>query len=81
MTSSSAAMVADFCKEQNYGAAMGTFGSIFDIGHASGPILAGFLLSHLSYQYSFVIIALLLIVSSFIFALKVPEKNWNKKEV
>lgn len=75
VTSSSAAMVADFCKEQNYGAAMGTFGSIFDIGHASGPILAGFLLSHLSYQYSFVIIALLLIVSSFIFALKVPEKT------
>ncbi|NUO10424.1 MAG: MFS transporter, partial [Candidatus Brocadia sp.] len=75
VTSSSAAMVADFCKEQNYGAAMGTFGSIFDIGHASGPILAGFLLLRLSYQHSFVIIALLLIVSSFIFALKVPEKN------
>ncbi|MCF6154692.1 MAG: MFS transporter [Candidatus Brocadia sp.] len=75
VTSSSAAMVADFCKEQNYGAAMGTFGSIFDIGHASGPILAGFLLSHLRYQHSFVIIALLLIVSSFIFALKVPEKK------
>lgn len=75
VTSSSAAMVADFCKEQNYGAAMGTFGSIFDIGHASGPILAGFLLLRLSYQYSFVIIALLLIVSSFIFVLKVPEKK------
>src|SRR4030066_2134647 len=28
VTSSSAAMVAGFCKEQHYGAAMGTFGSI-----------------------------------------------------
>ncbi|GIL20918.1 MAG: MFS transporter [Candidatus Jettenia caeni] len=79
VTSSSAAMVADFCKEQNYGAAMGTFGSIFDIGHAAGPILAGLLLSRLSYQYSFIIIALLLIVSSFIFALKVPEKQREVK--
>ncbi|TVL99883.1 MAG: MFS transporter [Candidatus Brocadia sp. WS118] len=80
VTSSSAALVADFCKEQNYGAAMGTFGSIFDVGHASGPILAGFLLSRLSYQHSFVIIALLLIVSSFIFALKVPEKTHGIKQ-
>lgn len=75
VTSSSAAMVAEFCKEQNYGAAMGVFGSIFDIGHASGPILAGFLLSYLSYQYSFVIIAVLLIVSSFVFAFTIPRKR------
>jgi MFS family permease len=36
VTSSSAAMVADFCKEKHFGTAMGTFGTIFDIGHASG---------------------------------------------
>ena len=77
VTSSSAAMVAEFCKEQHYGAAMGTFGSIFDIGHASGPILAGFLLAHLSYQLSFLIIALLLIAASFIFALTVYERKIN----
>ncbi len=75
VTSSSAAMVVGFCKEQHYGAAMGTFGSIFDIGHASGPILAGFLLAHLSYQLSFLIIALLLIAASFIFALTVYERK------
>ena len=77
VTSSSAAMVAEFCKEQHYGAAMGTFGSIFDIGHASGPILAGFLLTHLSYMCSFLIIALLLIAASFIFALTVYERKIN----
>ena len=75
VTSSSAAMVAGFCKEQHYGAAMGTFGSIFDIGHASGPILAGFLLAHLSYQYSFLIIATLLILASFVFILTVYERK------
>lgn len=39
VTSSSAAMVADYCKAQHYGAAMGTFGTVFDVGHASGPIV------------------------------------------
>ena len=75
VTSSSAAMVAGFCKGQHYGAAMGTFGSIFDIGHASGPILAGFLIAHLSYQCSFLIIAVLLIISSFVFVSTVSEKR------
>ncbi len=75
VTSSSAAMVAEFCKEQHYGAAMGTFGSIFDIGHASGPILAGLLLAHLNYQYSFLIIAVILILASFIFILTVYERK------
>lgn len=75
VTSSSAAMVAEFCKAQHYGAAMGTFGSIFDIGHASGPILAGLLLAHLSYQYSFLIIAIILIFASFVFLLTVREEK------
>ncbi|MBI2470907.1 MAG: MFS transporter [Planctomycetes bacterium] len=75
VTSSSAAMVAEFCKEQHYGAAMGTFGSIFDIGHASGPILAGFLLAHMTYLSSFSIIAILLILASFIFMLTVSGKK------
>lgn len=43
VTSSSAALVADYCKARHYGAAMGTFGTIFDIGHAAGPIVTGLL--------------------------------------
>ena len=34
--SSGAAFVADLCKEKHFGTAMGTFGTIFDIGHATG---------------------------------------------
>lgn len=75
VTSSSAAMVAEFCKEKHYGAAMGTFGTISDIGHAFGPILAGLLLGHLSYQPSFLIIAGILILASFVFNLLVSEKK------
>jgi MFS family permease len=53
VTSSSAALVADVCKEKHFGTAMGTFGTIFDIGHASGPILAGVLIARYDYIWSF----------------------------
>ena len=38
VTSSSAALVADVCQEKHFGAAMGTFGTFFDVGYASGPL-------------------------------------------
>ena len=44
VTSSAAALVADLCDESQLGSAMGTFGTIFDIGHAAGPLLAGVLI-------------------------------------
>lgn len=45
VTSSSAALVADLCKERSLGAAMGVFGTVADCGHALGPILGGVLLA------------------------------------
>ncbi|MBI4697739.1 MAG: MFS transporter [Nitrospirae bacterium] len=66
VTSSSAALVADICKEKHFGTAMGTFGTIFDIGHASGPILAGILLAHHDYLFSFGVIASALYDKSFL---------------
>jgi len=72
VTSSSAALIADICKEKHFGTAMGTFGTIFDIGHASGPILAGFLITNLDYLYAFWIMSGILIISLpvFIFGVK-----------
>lgn len=65
VTSSAAALVSDFCREDNLGSAMGTFGTIFDVGHASGPILAGFLIgvfgTGVDYRIPFAIISVLLI--------------------
>lgn len=75
VTSSGAAFVADLCKEKHFGTAMGTFGTIFDIGHAAGPILVGFLLAHHDYLFSFGVIAaaVLLAVPVFILTVKVHE--------
>jgi MFS family permease len=53
VTSSSAALIVDVCKEKHFGAAMGTFGTIFDIGHAAGPLLAGLLIARFDYLVTF----------------------------
>jgi MFS family permease len=74
VTSSSAALVADVCKEKHFGTAMGTFGTIFDIGHASGPILAGFLLASHSYLFSFWVMAATLLIALPIFAITVKTQ-------
>lgn len=71
VTSSSAALVADICKEKHFGTAMGTFGTIFDIGHASGPILAGILIAKFDYVYSFWMMSALLTLSVPVFLTKV----------
>jgi MFS family permease len=73
VTSSSAALVADVCQEKHFGAAMGTFGTIFDVGHASGPILAGLLIARFDYFTSFAIMGALLLIAIPVFVLGVDE--------
>jgi MFS family permease len=73
VTSSSAALVADVCQEKHFGTAMGTFGTIFDVGHASGPILAGLLIARFDYFTSFAIMGATLIAAIPVFILGVNE--------
>ncbi len=75
VTSSSAALVADICQEKHFGAAMGTFGTIFDVGHASGPILAGLLLARFDYLVSFTILSAILLAAIPVFVLGVDERS------
>ncbi|VAX33000.1 Uncharacterized MFS-type transporter [hydrothermal vent metagenome] len=74
VTSSSAALVADLCKEKHFGTAMGTFGTIYDIGHATGPILAGLLIARFDYLYAFWIMSAILIASIPVFITGVKER-------
>ena len=57
VTSSSSAFVADSSEFKTLGAGMGMQGTIGDIGHASGPLLAGVLIASMSYPGAFAIIA------------------------
>jgi MFS family permease len=61
VTASSAAMVADLCTARHYGTAMGVFGTLFDVGPASGPILGGLLVGALGYDWAFALMACVLI--------------------
>jgi MFS family permease len=71
VTSSAAALVADLCREDHLGSAMGTFGLIFDVGHASAPLLAGLLItltgSQNDYRLSFGLVSILLISAAMAF--------------
>jgi MFS family permease len=51
------ALIADLASVRNLGAAMGVFGTIWDIGEAAGPMIAGFLIGRVGYAATFDVIA------------------------
>ncbi len=70
VTSSAAALVADLCDERQLGSAMGAFGTIYDVGHATGPLLAGALIGLFGghdFRAPFALIAAILVVSALAF--------------
>jgi MFS transporter, DHA1 family, multidrug resistance protein len=67
VTSSTSAFVADLSELKTLGAGMGMQGTIGDIGHASGPLLAGVLIASMNYQNAFAIIAALQLAAAALF--------------
>ncbi len=51
------ALIADLASARRLGAAMGVFGTIWDIGEAAGPMIAGFLIGRLGYAATFDVLA------------------------
>jgi DHA1 family multidrug resistance protein-like MFS transporter len=73
VTSSSSAFVADSSEFKTLGAGMGMQGTIGDIGHASGPLLAGVLIAQMSYGAAFAIIAGLQVAAAGVFWLTMRQ--------
>lgn len=73
VTPSTTALVADLAKAGRMGSAMGVFGTIWDSGEASGPIVAGLLISAMGYGQAFGIIAAILVAAALVFAVTVPD--------
>jgi MFS transporter, DHA1 family, multidrug resistance protein len=80
VTPSTMALVTDLCKVGHYGAALGVFGTIWDIGEALGPILAGRLIDasgglqvSTAYLVAFSIVAVVLVTAGVIFSMTVQE--------
>lgn len=74
VSSSSSAFVADSSEFKTLGAGMGMQGTIGDIGHASGPLLAGILIANMSYAGAFTIIASLQVVAAMVFWLTMRNR-------
>lgn len=75
VNASAAALVADLSELKTLGSAMGMQGTIMDIGHASGPILAGLLIGALGFQTAFSIIAGLVLLAAAAFRFGVGSER------
>ncbi|MBI4374557.1 MAG: MFS transporter [Deltaproteobacteria bacterium] len=80
-TSATAALITDLCNREHYGAAHGVFGTILDVGHATGPISAGFLIASIGYRPGFVIYSVLLILASLLFSVLVEVRNGGRQKI
>ena len=70
------ALVIDLSEPKNYGAVQGVYGTVDDIGHALGPILAGFLVGGWGFQNAYLAFGLLLFGGGITFWLRVrPVKQ------
>lgn len=67
VSSSTSALVADVSDIKRLGAGMGMQGTIMDIGHASGPLLAGYLIAVSGYAFTFTIIAAIQLLAAGLF--------------
>jgi DHA1 family multidrug resistance protein-like MFS transporter len=61
VTASTSALVADLSRSQGRGSALGILSSIMDIGHSSGPMVAGVLIAAYSYRMTFGIVGAALV--------------------
>jgi len=73
VSSSSSALVADSSEFKTLGAGMGMQGTIMDIGHASGPLLAGILIANMSYAGAFAVIGGLQLAAAAMFRLTMRQ--------
>lgn len=76
VTASTSALVADLSRARGRGGAMGVLSAIMDIGHSSGPIVAGALIVVISYQPTFLIVGAFLVTASIIFGILM--RSWDK---
>ena len=68
-TAATSAYITDITRRERYGAAHGVFGTIYDVGDALGPIVAGLLVAVAGYSAMFQVMAMIVIATAVCFAL------------
>jgi MFS family permease len=71
VTPATNALIADLVAARRLGTGMGVFGTIWDIGEAAGPILAGVLIGQIGYGLAFDAIAAIMAAVALVFAVRV----------
>lgn len=71
VTASTSALVADASHAAHFGSSLGVLSTIMDVGHSSGPVIAGFLVAGLGYGWMWGIVGAALVVASVAFAVAV----------
>ena len=67
VTSSTTALIADLSEGKGLGGGMGLRGTIMDMGHAGGPLVAGLLIEQLGYGGGFFCIGIILLLVAMYF--------------
>lgn len=71
VTPATNALIADLVVARRLGTGMGVFGTIWDIGEAAGPIIAGLLIGQIGYEPAFDVIAAIIAAIALVFAVRV----------
>jgi MFS transporter, DHA1 family, multidrug resistance protein len=71
VTPATNALIADLVVARRLGTGMGVFGTIWDVGEAMGPILAGALIGHFGYAPAFDTLAAIIAAVALLFAVRV----------
>jgi MFS family permease len=71
VTPATNALIADLVAARRLGTGMGVFGTIWDIGEAAGPIIAGVLIGQIGYEPAFDVIAVIIAAVALVFAARV----------
>ena len=66
-TAAASAYITDVTPRERFGAAHGVFGTIYDVGDASGPLIGGVLVGALGYAFTFQIIATIALLTALLF--------------
>lgn len=74
------ALVADLARQRRLGAAMGVFGTIWDVGESAGPILAGFLIAQTGYTGSFNAVAAIMVAAAVILSFAVRDPTGRVRQ-
>lgn len=69
VTSSTAALVADFTKDNRFGSSMGVLRTVMDVGQSIGPVLTGAMVGYAGYSSAFILLAAILVLAALLLGL------------